>query len=163
MERLLNHQLDFGAAKIEVVRQKRLSYDPSRSFRGPITKMRLERGTSLYRLIGVVNGEYFDDFWWIPAKTFDQARREAFATPSANGSIFRQYIAETLALPRGDYQLSVVQIELTQPVYAWVGKASSLFFRSGGAEQVFLPNLSEPRDARRSPYAKVTRTFWLQF
>jgi len=46
-------------------------------------------------------------------------------------------VAQFLALPSGDTQLYVVEIELTNAVYAWIGRSSPLFDRPGGMEQVY--------------------------
>ena len=96
----------------------------------------LPAGTRLFRLIRMAEGSYFDGVWWMP---------------------------EAVSLPVGDVQLCVVEIELTQKVFGWVGKSSPLFERPGGMEQVFLPNLAERGNPRASVVAQVVHTYWLRF
>jgi hypothetical protein len=79
------------------------------------------------------------------------------------GRLFRNYVAQYMALPSGSYQLCVVEIELVQPVYAWGGPSSALFDRPGGMRQIFLPNLADRGDPRTSSHARLVHTYWLRF
>jgi len=68
-----------------------------------------------------------------------------------------------MALPKGNFQLSVVEIELTRNVYAWVGQSAALFERPGGMQQVFLPYLGDRGQPGTSSNARAVHTYWLRF
>lgn len=123
----------------------------------------LPAGTRLFRLIRMAEGSYFDGVWWMPEAVFRELHEAASRPKHGGGRLFRNYVAEALSLPVGDVQLCVVEIELTQKVFGWVGKSSPLFERPGGMEQVFLPNLAERGNPRASVVAQVVHTYWLRF
>lgn len=99
----------------------------------------------------------------MPEAVFRELHEAASRPKHGGGRLFRNYVAEALSLPVGDVQLCVVEIELTQKVFGWVGKSSPLFERPGGMEQVFLPNLAERGNPRASVVAQVVHTYWLRF
>ena len=99
----------------------------------------------------------------LPKCTFDELHDDANRSQHGGGRLFRNYVAQYMSLPSGDYQLSIVEIELTESVYAWVGLSKPLFGRPGGMEQVFLPNLANRGEPRTSACARVVRTYWLKF
>ncbi len=74
------------------------------------------------------------------------------------------------ALPNSE-KLGVTVIQLTGEVWGWVGLAGPMSFsagnkiryRTGGLEQIFLPNLQRRGDWHFSDYARLLRTFWLRF
>lgn len=142
---------------------RKTSYDSRESFQRPSQKTLLFAGTRLYRLVPLANGQYFDSPWWMPESTFLELHDDANRSSHGSGRLFRNYVAEFMALPSGSGQLSIVEIELTGPVYAWVGRSASLFERPGGMDQVFLPNLPERGNPRVSMNARVVRTYWLKF
>ena len=123
----------------------------------------LPAGTRLYRLVNLVTGDYFHAVWWIPERTFQELHNDANRSAHGGGRLFRNYVAQYMALPSADTQLCVVEIVLTKSVYAWAGASSPLAGRPGGMPQVFLPNLSNRGNPRTSDHASVTRTFWLKF
>ncbi|MBM3759996.1 MAG: hypothetical protein FJW36_07080 [Acidobacteria bacterium] len=152
--RILNQ--DLGSDEVRYPKGAKGNYDALQSFRGKPAKTLLPAGMKLYRLIAMATGQYLDELWWIPEAVFEELRRDVNQSRHGGGRLLRNYVAESLALPSGSYQLSVVEISLTQSVYAWVGKSAPLFERPGGMEQVYLPNLTEM-------YARVVRTDWLKF
>jgi len=161
MGKFLNQDLGFDEVRWATTRKT--SYDSRASFQGPPQKTLFPPGTRLYRLVYIVNGMYFDGVWWMPKGTFDELQADVNKSQHGGGRLFRNYVAEFMALPSGSYQLSVVEIELTAHVYAWVGLSKPLFGRPGGMEQVFLPNLADRGEPRTSSHARVLNTYWLKF
>src|SRR5262249_6043381 len=133
------------------------------SFQGSPEKRLLPPGTRLYRLVNMVTGVYFDSVWWIPQPVFTELHDDANRAAHGGGRLFRNYVAQFMALPSGGKQLCVVEIELTKDVYAWTGRSSALFGRPGGMEQVYLPNLADRGSPRTSTHARLVRTYWLNF
>ena len=99
----------------------------------------------------------------MPESVFRELHNDADRSLHGGGRLFRNYVAEYMALPSGSTQLSVVEIELLQPVFAWVGISAPLRERPGGMEQVYLPNLAERGNPATSSHARVFRTYWLRF
>lgn len=161
MPRFLNQE--FGFDEVRWATARKTSYDSRQSFSGAATKVLLPTGTTLFRLVHLVNGQYFDQVWWMPGAEFDRLRGRANQLAGPAGAQLRESIAEHFALPHGGTQLCVVEIQLTMPVFAWEGKSSPLFERPGGMTQIYLPNLADRGDPRTSSHAKVVHTFWLRF
>jgi hypothetical protein len=151
---ILNQELGFD--EVRYPKGAKGNYDALRSFRGQPAKTMLPPGMKLFRLIAMATGRYLEELWWMPEAVFEELRRDANQAKHGGGRLFRNYVAEALALPSGSYQLSVVEIALTRNVYGWVGKSAPLFERPGGMEQVYLPHLS-------NMHARVVRTYWLKF
>jgi hypothetical protein len=161
LAKYLNQGIGFDEVRWATTRKT--SYDARISFLGTPKKELLFSGTRLYRLLHLPNGRYFDGVWWMPKDVFNEIHHEANQATHGSGPLFRNYVAQYLALPSGSFQLCVVEIELVQHVYAWTGSSAPLFGRPGGVQQVFLPNLAERGDARTSSYARILTTFWLKF
>jgi hypothetical protein len=161
MPAFLNSELGFDEVRWATMRKT--SYDSSESFQGIPEKKLLPAGTRLYRLVNLPTGSYFGAVWWMPESVFTELLEDANRSSHGSGRLLRNYVAEYMALPSGSTQLCVVQIELTEPVYAWVGRSAPLFNRPGGMEQVYLPNLGERGSSRSSSCARVVRTYWLKF
>jgi len=157
----LNQSLGFDEVRWATMRKT--SYDSRQSFHGTPQKKLLPAGTHLYRLLPLATGVYFTGVWWMPESVFNELHDDANRSSHGGGRLFRNYVAQFVALPSGSNQLSVVEIELTKPVYAWVGRSASLFERPGGMDQVYLPHLAERGNTRTSNHAKVVRTYWLKF
>ena len=153
----LNQSLGFDEVRWATTRKT--SYDSLVAFAGNPVKQALPVGVRLFRLLRLATGAYFDGVWWMPEDVFTELQNDA----KGSGRLFRNYVAQFMALPSGNSQLCVVEIELTKQVYGWVGKSSPLFGRPGGMEQVFLPNLQDRDYPRSSLHAKVVRTYWLKF
>ena len=165
----LNQEFDFDEVRWATMRKLKdiagrpTSYDSRQSFHGAPKKLLLPAGTLLYRLVYLPTGQYFDGVWWMPKDVFDELHQDANRAGHGSGRLFRNYVAQYMALPSGDFQLSVVEIQLTKSVYAWVGKSAELFGRPGGLDQVFLPNLAERGAPLYSSYARLVHTYWLKF
>jgi len=161
MRPYLNQTLGFDEVRWATMRKT--SYDSRASFQRAPRKELLPNGTRLYRLLPLATGQYFDSAWWMPQATFSELLEDASRSSRGGGRLFRNYVAEFMALPSGSSQLCVVEIELKNPVYAWVGPSAALFNRPGGMEQVFLPNLSDLGNPGTSTSARLVRTYWLKF
>lgn len=161
MATYLNQQLGFDEVRWATMRKT--SYDSRASFQGAPEKKLLPAGTRMYRLLDLFTGKYFDSVWWIPEAVFLELNADANRSAHGGGRLFRNYVAQYMALPSADTQMCVAEIELKNCVYAWVGRSSPLFNRPGGMEQVFLPNLSDRGSPRTSAYARLVRTYWLKF
>jgi len=157
----LNQELGFDQVRWATMRKT--SYDARRSFQGTPEKMLLPSGAHLFRLVPLVTGESFQFVWWMREAVFSELHDDANRSAHGGGRLFRNYVAEFMALPSGGRQLCVLEIALTQPVFAWVGPSAPLFNRPGGMEQVYLPNLARRGDPRVSDYARLVRTYWLKF
>jgi hypothetical protein len=161
MPTFLNNDLGFDEVRWATLRKT--SYDSRMSFQGSPQKTLPPAGTRLFRLVNMVTGIYFDAVWWIPAPVFRELHDDVNRSAHGGGRLFRNYVAEYMALPAGDTQLCVVEIELATPVYAWIGRSSALFGRPGGMEQIYLPNLTDRGSPRTSAHARLVRTYWLKF
>ena len=161
MADLLNQSLGFD--QVRWATNRKISYDSMQAFADLPEKTVLTPRTRLYRLLRMAVGTYFDGVWWMPEQVFKELHNDANQSSHGGGRLLRNYIAQAMALPSANSQLCIVEIELTQQVYAWVGNTASLFGRPGGTEQVFLPNLADKDYPRSSPYARVVKTYWLQF
>jgi hypothetical protein len=161
MASYLNQTLGFDEVRWATMRQT--SYDTRASFQGVPEKKLLPAGTRLYRLVPLVTDRFFDGVWWMPEGVFSELREDVNRSSHGSGRLLRNYVAQFMALPSSGNQLCVIEIELTKPVYAWIGRSAPLFNRPGGMEQVFLPNLAERGNPRTSTNARVVRTFWLKF
>lgn len=161
MEACLNQSLGFDEVRWATLRKT--SYDSGGAFDGLPSKERLNAGTRLLRLVRLTTGYYFDSPWWMPLEVFEQLRADNNRSSTGSGRLFRNYVAQYMALPSGKHQLCVVEIELTRPLFAFVGKAAPLFGRPGGMKQIFLPNLAERGNPRASLHAKLVHTYWLKF
>ena len=95
-----------------------VSYDSRASFEGVPAKTLLSPGTQLYRLVYIANDRPFDGPWWIPQIVFEELRNDANGSQHGSGPLFRNYVSQYMALPSGNFQLSVLEIELTANVYA---------------------------------------------
>ncbi len=158
----LNDALEFDAVRWSIGLETS-KYDAAKSFQTPPQKTLLPPRTRLYRLVYIANGRYFDEVWWMPKRTFDELHEDANRSQHGGGRLFRNYIAQFMSLPSGSHQMSIVEIELTESVYAWIGKTAPLAGRPGGMEQVFLPNLADRGSPRTSAYARILHTYWLKF
>lgn len=157
----LNQELGFDEVRWAITRKR--SYDSRQSFQGSPQKKLLPAGTRLFRLVPITTGAYFDAVWWMPENVFKELHADANRSSHGGGRLFRNYVAQYMALPSGGRQLCVVEIETTQPVYAWAGLSAPLFGRPGGMEQIYLPNLAERGNPRTSSSARLVRTYWLKF
>lgn len=161
MSAYLNQNLGFDEVRWATMRKT--SYDSRAAFLGSPEKRLLPFGTRLFRLVNMVTGNYFDSAWWIPEAVFSELYEDANRSTHGGGRLFRNYVAQYMAVPSGSTQLCVVEIQLVNSVYAWIGRSSPLFDRPGGMEQVYLPNLSDRGVPRASTHARLLRTYWLKF
>ena len=161
MPTFLNQELGFDEVRWSTLRKT--SYDAQLSFKSRPVKVLLLAGTLLYRLVTLVGSRPFDGVWWMPKETMDELHKDANAAKHGGGRLFRNYVAQYMALPSGAFQLSIDEIELTRNVYAWAGRSAALFDRPGGLRQIYLPNLAERGNPTNSLHARRVRTYWLKF
>jgi hypothetical protein len=167
---MLNEQYDWTDVRRLI--NRRISYDVDLSFNGRPAKETLPAGSLLYRLDFPVVIGIFMKVWWMKEGAFQRIFERAGASPSD----LRQEWQNSLALRKpgkggiGKFggrtgeaapRTQVLVIVTTQPVVAWVGIASPLFHKSGGEEQVYLPNLAHGSGPERSDYARLQRTYTL--
>jgi hypothetical protein len=135
-------------------------YDVGFCFVGEPRKQLLPAGTGLVRLDyqDAPVWDVFTKVWWMRQAVFESLLERAESARD-----LRLQWQHGQAMPKsGGVRTLVIEIELTQPVYAWVGLASPLFHKSGGLEQVYLPNLAHDRPGiNRSRYARLRRTYTL--
>ena len=176
---MLNQEYEWSAVRYQISRRigydvprqinRQISYDVALSFDGRPEKEQLDPGTILYRLDFPVVFGVFMKVWWMKEAAFHRIFDRGGLTASA----LRQEWQNSLALKKpgkgkveklggrtGEAapRTKVLVILITQPVFAWVGIASPLFHKSGGAEQVYLPNLGHGTGPDRSDYARLLRT-----
>jgi hypothetical protein len=167
---LLNQQYEWRDVRYQI--SHRFSYDVALSFDGIPAKEKRLSGTLLYRLDFPIVFGIFMKAWWMKEPVF----RRVFDRGRLSASALRQEWQNSLALKKpqkgvevrfggrageATMRTQVVLVEITQPVFAWVGAASPLFHRSGGEEQVYLPNLSHGSGPYRSEHARLLRTYTL--
>jgi hypothetical protein len=96
--------------------------------------------------------------WWMKADVL----RSIIESTDANATALRREWQHAQAMPKGKgIRTQVFEIVLTEPVYAWIGLASPLFHKGGGAEQVYLPNIARGTGPYRSDVARLLRTYTL--
>lgn len=137
---------------------RQISYDVDLSFvDDPPPKVLLQAGTSLVRLDFPVTFALFMNVWWMRSTVLDMLLHST----NADTRMLRQEWQQIAAMPKPKkgIRTRVVEIVLTEPVFAWVGVASPLFNRRGGAEQIFLPNLAHGAGPERSNYARLLHTY----
>ncbi len=170
---ILNQELGFDQVRWAIAHSahERTSYDTKKSFLGIPVKQRLEPPAKLFRLDYIAAGRQFLEVWWMREPVFQslvaQAHRDPamFRQNAEAGHALPPVTSKPLKNPKGPIEvfdrLSATEIQLTQPVYAWVGIASKLFDKPGGLEQVFLPNLHERGNPGFSDHARIVRTYWI--
>jgi hypothetical protein len=161
VESILNDALGFDEVRWATMRKT--SPDFAESFHGTPRKTLLPAGTRLFRLVPFPTDRNFSSPWWMPEHVFLELQNDAAVSSHGGGRLLRNYVAQYMALPSGNYQLSVVEIELTRAVYAWLGEVEPLFGRPGGMEQAYLPNLADRGSPRTSSSARLVNTYWLRF
>jgi hypothetical protein len=165
---VLNQEYEWSDVRYQI--NRRISYDVDLSFNGRPSKELLPAGTELYRLDFPVVFGIFMKVWWMKEAAF----RQIFDGAASSPSVLRQEWQNSLALRKpgkgaigklggrtgeAAARTQVVVIMTTEPVYAWVGIASPLFHKAGGAEQVYLPNLARGSGPERSEYARRLRSY----
>jgi hypothetical protein len=158
---LLNEQYSFSDVRYQITSNSAYErgYDVELSFIDYPDKILLEPGTALVRLDFPVAFGLFTAVWWMRSNVLKTLLQSADSDSTA---LRREWQHQT-AMPKASkgFRTQVIEIELTAPVYAWIGKASPLFNKTGGAEQVYLPNLARGAGPNRSDYARLRHTYTL--
>ena len=154
---LLNESISFGDVRYAI--NSRISYDVELCFAALPAKVRLEAGTLLSRLDFPVVFGLFMKPWWMNRNVMQTMLKSA----DPGSAALRMAWQHSQALPKAakGTRTQILEIELTAPVYAWIGRAGPLFNKSGGAEQVYLPNLAKGAGPDQSNYARLRRTYTL--
>lgn len=136
-----------------------ISYDVELSFIGRPDKKLLDAGTVLERLDFSVSFGLFMNVWWMREPVMEGIVHNCDPTSAA----LRRAWQNLTALPKAGKgtRTRIVEIELTSQVYAWVGQASPLFHKTGGAEQIYLPNLARGSGPNSSDFARLRNTYTL--
>jgi hypothetical protein len=136
-----------------------ISYDVELSFIGYPEKRLLYPGTVLVRLDFPVSFSLFMNVWWMRKEILDTILHSA----DPDAAALRREWQHSTALPKAakGTRTQIVEIVLTEQVYAWVGKASPLFNKRGGVEQIYLPNLAKGTGPNRSDFARLQATYTL--
>jgi hypothetical protein len=161
---VLNQDLSFSDVRYLIssrvgVDNRQISYDSGLSFTGVPPKVLLPQGTTLVRLDFPVWTALFMKVWWMTP----EALRRVLEGAGPEAADMRREWQHQQAMPKPSkgVRTQIIEIILTAPVYAWVGDASPLFHRAGGAEQVYLPNLAKGAGPNRSDYARLLHTYTL--
>lgn len=171
---MLNQEYEFRDVQFQINQEisDLNGYDVALSFRHEPKKEPLPVGTILYRLDFPIVLGIFMKTWWMKEAAF----RNIFKRAGGSASELRQEWQNTIALRdpgkgtqgkfggytgEGATRTLVVVIMTTQPVYAWAGIASPLFHKSGGEEQVYLPNLAHGSGPYNSLHARLLNTYTL--
>ncbi len=156
----LNEEYSFHDVRYSISR--RLSpYDAAFCFLGEPRKVLLPVGTRLVRLDyqHAPISDVFTRVWWMRRGIFEDLLKKA---ESARDLRIQWQHGQAMPKSPGGLRSLVIEIELIEPVWAWVGAAAPLFHKSGGFEQVYLPNLAHDRiGPNRSRYARLVRTYTL--
>ena len=136
-----------------------ISYDVELSFIDRPKKTLLPAGTVLFRLDFPVSLTLFMSVWWMRKEVLEAILHSA----NPDSAALRREWQHATAMPKAarGTRTQIVQIVLTERVYAWVGTASPLFHKRGGAEQIYLPNLATGAGPNRSDFARLQATYTL--
>mgnify|MGYP000212259552 CR=1 FL=1 len=154
---ILNEEYSFHDVRHPHNARSRLDYDVELSFTGEPEKVRLEAGTRLLRLDFPIVSGIFMKTWWMKREVFDSL------LDSPDAATLRREWQHGQAMPKASkgVRTLVVEIQLTEPVYAWVGRTAPLFNKQGGLEQVYLPNLARGAGPDHSAHARLLHTYTL--
>ena len=167
----LNEDYEWNDVRYQI--NSRISYDVDQSFRSRPERQLLPTGTELYRLDFPIVPGIFMKVWWMKKEVFERIYKRAGSTPSElrqewqNGLALRKPGKGSIGALGGrtgeaSPRTQIFNIQITQPVYAWVGTASPLFNKTGGEEQVYLPNLAHRAGPDRSEHARLLWTYTLR-
>jgi hypothetical protein len=158
---ILNEEYSFDNVRYAITANSayKRGYDVGASFVGRPAKTRLEPGTVLIRLDFEALQGLFLSPWWLRGEVLEALKQGALDDAQ---SLRRDWQHQT-AMPKAKkgFRTQVIEIEITSPVYAWVGPASALFHKPGGAEQIYLPNLAKGYGLNGSHFANLRHTYTL--
>ena len=158
---VLNEQYSFSDVRYQITSNSAYErgYDVELSFVDYPEKVLLEPRTTLVRLEFPIVFGFFATVWWMRSNVLQTLLQ---STDSDSTALRREWQHQT-AMPKANrgFRTQVIEIELTASVYAWIGKASAMFNKSGGAEQVYLPNLAKGAGPNRSDFARLRHTYTL--
>jgi hypothetical protein len=154
---ILNEEYSFNDVRYAITANPayKSGYDVAGAFVGRPEKRKLEPPTVLVRLDFEAVPPFLSA-WWMRGEALPALK---LAAGSDAQSLRREWQHQT-AMPkaRKGFRTQIVEIEITSPVYAWVGEASALFHKPGGGEQIYLPNLARGYGPHGSYFARLLRT-----
>lgn len=116
--------------------------------------------TAENRRTGDKGNQIFGSPWWFTKDTFQRIVAHSDPRGLGIGDVARIQLAVPKEFNARMEWICVIY--LTQPVFGWIGKAArqlatpgANIYLGGGAEQVFLPNLSADPQATSSKYARL--------
>jgi hypothetical protein len=131
----------------------------------------LQPGENLYRFISIKGRDsegvrafkgnhVFASPWWIPGTTYRQITKAAHRTGQSIGDVARSGLA--IAYPWNPAMDWLTILELSKPVYGWIGPAKPQGVWGSGSpatflgnrNQIYVPNLA-PEDAMTSDAARL--------
>lgn len=142
------------------------------AFRGTPVKTLIPAGRLLCRFItaeskknGIPGNEIYLGPWWTEWSSTAKMLNDWKTSKSTPRDILRGRLAVTKAF--SSHMDGMVQVALTQPVYAWKGPARYQTDKRakvtylGGGEQLFLPNLASDRTGVTSNVAQMHCWSWV--
>ena len=136
------------------------------AFHGKPDKKRLDPPCRLFRISTLPDDRVFHGVWWFSQEVFQWLMQESGGNRMALVKLARMHLAVKFGWSSGMRHIYV--IELTRPVYAWVGPARAQKETAahlkhvrwpGGAEQIFLPNLASKEYRLASDHARLIETY----
>ncbi|MCC6393461.1 MAG: hypothetical protein IT167_22870 [Bryobacterales bacterium] len=138
----------------------------AKAFHGKPRKTLLDPGRRLFRMATLLDCYPFRGVWWMSEAVYAALLTEAGGDRAKFLKIARDHLAVKMTWSPG--MRHIIEIRLTQPVYAWVGPAREQkesiarmkhVVWNGGAEQIFLPNLSDAEYLMASRWATLESTY----
>src|SRR4051812_29996569 len=99
---------EFGFDEVRWATMRKTSYDSRASFQGAPRKELLPIATHLFRLVPLSADRCFDAVWWMPQSVFTELHNDANRAQHGGGRLFRNYVAQYMALPSGNSQMCIV-------------------------------------------------------
>lgn len=136
------------------------------AFHGKPEKRRINPPQLLFRISTLPDDRVFHGVWWFSHDIFQWLMQESGGDRKAFVKLARIHLAVKLGWSSGMRHIYVIQ--LTQPVYAWVGPARAQQETTahlkhvkwpGGAEQIYLPNLASKEYRLASDHARLIETY----
>jgi len=126
------------------------------AFVGAPRRLVFQPGEQLFRFATIVSptfrgNEIFSSPWWIPQATYRQIAQTAHGTGTSTVEVARSRMA--IATPWNPAMDWLIIVELTKPVYAWVGptrpqplsgSADRSVMLLGNFDQACVPGLAPP-------------------
>ncbi|MBL8175999.1 MAG: hypothetical protein JNK48_15080 [Bryobacterales bacterium] len=152
-----------------LLRPRFLGKGPSQvaaAFHGKPLKTKLVADTLLFRFSTLPDDYVFRGAWWLSHEVFLWLLEQANGDRKALIKLARMHLAVKFGWSSGMRHIYVIQ--LTQPVFAWVGPARAQQETAahlkdirwpGQAQQIYLPNLMSSDHHFSSDHARLVETY----